>query len=65
MAASRRQQNKNIETIQQADEVRAAIDYGIDIDMLIDNIKRNPTDRIRRHQFALNAVEKFRKAKHK
>ncbi len=39
-------------------------DFGIDISMLIDNIKRTPTERIRRHQIALNTVEKLRKAKH-
>ncbi|HEW79729.1 MAG TPA: hypothetical protein ENH34_07195 [Phycisphaerales bacterium] len=41
-----------------------AEDFGIDISMLIDNIKRSPTERIRRHQIALNIVEKLRKAKH-
>ena len=41
-----------------------AEDFGIDISMLIDNTKRTPTERIRRHQIALNAVEKLRKAKH-
>ena len=65
MVATRRQQNKTIETLQQADELQAAIDYGIDIAILIDNIERNPTDRIRRHQMALNTAEKLRKAKHK
>ena len=39
-----------------------AEDFGVDISMLIDNIKRTPTERIRRHQIALNTVEKLRKA---
>ena len=65
MDAIRKQQDKNIESLGQTDEVRAAIDYGIDIEMLIDNIKRNPSERIRRHQMALNTAEKLRKAKHK
>ena len=65
MDAIRKQQDKNIESLRQTDEVRAAIDYGIDIEMLIDNIKRNPSERIRRHQMALNTAEKLRKAKHK
>jgi hypothetical protein len=47
----------------QTDPVQAAIDYGIDISMLKDNLKRSVTDRIRRHQIALNAAQKLRKAK--
>lgn len=54
-----------METLRQADEVRAAIDYGIDIEMLVDNIKRDPGELIRRHQTALNTAEKLREAKHK
>lgn len=50
---------------EQIDEIQAAIDYGIDVAMLIDNINRDPSDRIRRHQMALNTAEKLRKAKHK
>ena len=45
------------------DATQAAIDYGIDIFMLKDNLKRSPAERIRRHQIALNTVEKLRKAK--
>ncbi len=44
-------------------EVQAAIDYGIDIDALIANLKRTPAERIRRHQIALNTALKLRKAK--
>jgi hypothetical protein len=47
----------------QRDEVQAAIDYGIDISMLIQNIKRSYTERVVRHQIALNTIEKLRKAK--
>ncbi|MHC4695001.1 MAG: hypothetical protein ACYS67_19900 [Planctomycetota bacterium] len=65
MNAIRKQQDKTIETLKQTDEVRAAIDYGIDIEMLIDNIKREPGERIRRHQTALNTAEKLREARHK
>jgi seryl-tRNA(Sec) selenium transferase len=46
-----------------ADEIMAAIDYGIDISMLIENLKRTPAERIRRHQIALNTATKLRKAK--
>lgn len=44
-------------------EVQAAIDYGIDIDAIIANLKRTPAERIRRHQIALNTIEELRKAK--
>ncbi len=44
-------------------EIQAAIDYGIDVSMLIDNINRSYTERIRRHQIALNTAEKLRKAR--
>jgi len=48
----------------QPNEVRAAIDYGIDVSMLIENLKRTPAERIKRHQIALETVEKLRKARH-
>jgi len=46
-----------------ADPIQAAIDYGIDISMLKDNVKRTPAELIRRHQIALETAEKLRKAK--
>jgi len=46
-----------------AAEIQAAIDYGIDVSMLIQNVKRSCTERIIRHQIALNTVEKLRKAR--
>lgn len=61
MAGTRKQSKKITETLQQPDEIRAAIDYGIDIEMLIDNLKRSPAERIRRHQIALNAANILRK----
>lgn len=45
-----------------ADAMEAARDYGIDVAMLIDNLKRTPAERIRRHQIALETAEKLRKA---
>jgi hypothetical protein len=45
------------------DEIQAAADYGIDISMLIENLKRSPEERIKRHQIALNTATKLRKAK--
>jgi hypothetical protein len=47
----------------QTDEIQAAIEYGIDVSMLIDNLGRSCTERIIRHQAALNAAEKLRKAR--
>jgi len=45
------------------DAVQAAIDQGIDVSMLADNLRRSVTERVKRHQIALNTVEKLRKAK--
>ena len=54
-----------IKSQRQLPEIQAAVDYGIDVQQLMDNLKRTPAERIRRHQMALNAVEKLRKAKQK
>jgi hypothetical protein len=45
------------------DAVRAAREYGIDVAMLIDNLKRSPAERIRRHQIALEMMELLQQAK--
>ncbi len=45
------------------DAIQRTIDYGIDIQMLKDNLKRSATERIERHQAALNLVRLFQKAK--
>jgi hypothetical protein len=42
---------------------RSSIDPGIDIFSLKANLDRSIIERIRRHQIALNTVEKLRKAK--
>ena len=47
----------------QTDAVKAAIEYGVDISILKDNLKRTPAERIKRHQIALNTVEKLKKAR--
>ena len=54
---------KNGNDSHKADEIRQAEDFGLDIYMLMENIKRKPAERIRRHQIALNTAEKLRKAK--
>lgn len=40
-----------------------AAGYGVDIPLLLDNLKRPILERIRRHQAALNAMNKLRKAR--
>lgn len=58
--------NKNIKHVnksRQADPIKAAADYGMDISMLADNLNRSVTERIKRHQIALDTAEKLRKAK--
>ncbi len=47
----------------QTEEILAAVDYGIDVSALIANVSRSCTERIVRHQIALNTVEKLRKAR--
>jgi hypothetical protein len=46
-----------------ADPIRAAAEFGIDVSALIDNLKISPAERIRRHQIALNSIEKLHRAK--
>jgi len=43
--------------------IQELLKYDIDIFALRDNILRTPAERIKRHQFALNTVEKLRNAK--
>jgi len=52
---------KNIS--RRTDEIQAAIDYGVDISLLIANSKKSYAERIRRHQIALSTVEKLRAAR--
>lgn len=44
-------------------EVAAAHEYGLDIDMLIANMKRPVAERIKRHQIALDTFQKLHNAK--
>jgi len=63
MAAKSKKNRMPMRKSLQTAEIQAAIDYGIDVSMLIQNVKRNCTERIIRHQIALNTVEKLRKAR--
>jgi hypothetical protein len=63
MSAKSDKGNKDKGHSGQADPIQAAIEYGIDVSMLVDNLHRSVTERIRRHQVALNMTKKLRKAK--
>ena len=63
MAAKKKQNRNRKNSKRQKDPIQAAADYGIDVSMLADNLKRTPAERIRRHQVALNTAEKLRKAR--
>ena len=43
--------------------IEAAVEYGIDIEQLRDNLALTVAERLRRHQIALDTVEMLRKAK--
>ena len=45
------------------DAVHEAMEYGIDVAAIRDNLALSPAERLRRHDSALNLVEALRKAK--
>ena len=61
--AAKIKQSRHRNNLRQPKKIQAAIDYGIDVSAIIENLKRTPAERIRRHQIALNTAEKLRKAK--
>jgi len=63
MAGKSNENRKDLTKSHQADPIQTAIDDGIDVVMLVDNLQRSVTERIKRHQIALNMAEKLRKAK--
>ena len=63
MAGKSNENRKDQTKSHQADPIQAAIDDGIDVTMLVDNLQRSVKDRIKRHQIALNTAEKLGKAK--
>jgi len=63
MSGKSNKADKCMGTSAQTDPIQAAIECGIDVTMLIDNLQRSVTERIKRHQMALNTVRKFQKAK--
>ena len=50
-------------TVKNKPDIANASDYGLDIAMLKANLKRTYAQRIRRHQIALDTMQKLRKAK--
>ena len=54
--------NPRIETADK-NPIQEAIDYGIDVSQLRDNLALSIIQRLQRHQIALNTVEMLRKAK--
>ena len=63
--AAKIKQGRHRNNLRQPKELQAAIDCGIDVSALIENLKRTPAERIRRHQIALNTLQKLREAKQK
>ena len=63
MAAKQKISSQTSSKSVEIDPVQAAVDYGIDVSALIDNSGRSCTERIKRHQIALNTAEKLRKAR--
>lgn len=57
------QQERFDELVKQYPYLEEACNYGIDIQMLIDNANRTPSERLRRHQSALNAFNMLRGAR--
>jgi hypothetical protein len=55
-----RRQKKRLEP---RDAVQEAIDYGIDVSALRDNLARTVAERLRRHQIALDRMRMLQKAK--
>lgn len=54
-----------IESRQEVNEssaIKQALAYGIDITLLIENLRRSPTERLRRHHAMLEFVEELRRA---
>ena len=49
--------------IRNTPELAAAQDYEIDVRMLIDNANRSVSERIKRHQIALDTYQKLRNAR--
>jgi len=45
------------------DDIQKAIDFGVDVQMLKDNLKRSVSERIKRHQQALDFLNILKKAK--
>jgi hypothetical protein len=57
------QQKRFDDLVEQYPYLKEACDYGIDIQMLMDNANRTLEERLRRHQAALNAFNLLKGAR--
>ena len=48
--------------LEQCPELKEVADFGVDIHILLDNLRRPLSERIRRHQIALDTLNSIRKA---
>jgi len=53
-------ETRKIEQFPQSDAIQRAVEYGVDISLLLENLKRTPTERLRKTQRALESVLAFR-----
>ncbi|MBW8015602.1 MAG: hypothetical protein FVQ82_05390 [Planctomycetes bacterium] len=57
------EQSRFDELVEHYPYLKEARDYGVDIQMLMDNADRTPAERLRRHQSALNALNMLKGAR--
>ncbi len=62
MTAKPKRQIRRVKT-ESRDAIQEAIDYGIDIAALQDNLALPPAERLRRHQIALDRVRRLQKVR--
>ena len=63
MATQTNRSKRTNNEAQTDDPIQGAVEYGIDISQLRDNLALTVAERLRRHQTALNTVEMLQKAK--
>jgi len=60
---AKRQQRTGKKRPPARDAIQEAIDYGIDVSALRENLARTPAERLCRHQIALDRMRTLQKAK--
>jgi hypothetical protein len=53
-----------VQLLKKSPALAKAARYGVDIPLLLDNLRRPVSERIRRHQSILNSINKLRNAMH-